>query len=131
MIQSQLLEAEEKLIRNNNLDEQLKRSKIYAHIISLINGKKKRLSYKDFDDLKKIYEEVSPEFMEKLMGLCKFNDIELQVTLLRRMGISPTDIAFLTNYVKSKISNVRSDLFKRVTGEKCKASQWDEYVYNL
>lgn len=131
MIQSQLLEAEEKLIRNNNLDEQLKRSKIYAHIISLINGKKKRLSYKDFDDLKKIYEEVSPEFMEKLMGLCKFNDIELQVTLLRRMGISPTDIAFLTNYVKSKISNVRSDLFKRVTGEKGKASQWDEYVYNL
>ena len=131
MIRSQLLEAEERLIRNNNLDGQLKSSKIYAHIISLINGKKKRLSYKDFDDLKKIYEEVSPEFMEKLMGLCKFNDIELQVTLLRRMGISPTDIAFLTNYVKSKISNVRSDLFKRVTGEKCKASQWDEYVYNL
>lgn len=131
MIRSQLLEAEERLIRNNNLDEQLKSSKIYAHIISLINGKKKRLSYKDFDDLKKLYKEVSPEFMEKLMGLCKFNDIELQVTLLRRMGISPTDIAFLTNYVKSKISNVRSDLYKRVTGEKGRASQWDEYVYNL
>lgn len=130
-IQSQLREAEERLERNNNLDEQLKRSKLYAHIINLINRKNKKLSGKDYEELKKLYEEVAPDFMEKLMGLCKYNDIELQVTLLRRMGISPTDIAFLTNYVKSKISNVRSDLFKRVTGEKGRASQWDEYVYNL
>ena len=131
MIRSQLLVAEEKLIQNNNLDDQLKKSKLYAHIINLINRKNKKLSGKDFEELKKLYEEVAPDFMEKLMGLCKYNDIELQVTLLRRMGITPTDIAFLTNYVKSKISNVRSDLFKRVTGEKGRASQWDEYVYNL
>lgn len=130
-ILSQLREAEERLERNKNLDEKLKSSKLYAHIINLINRKKRRLSRNDYEELKILYEEVAPDFMEKLLGLCKFNDIELQVTLLRRMGLSPTDIAFLTNYVKSKISNVRSDLFKRVTGEKGKASQWDEFVYNL
>ena len=130
-IQSHLLEAEERMRQNETLDEQLKNSEIYAHIINLINKRKRHLSQRDFDNLKKTYEEVAPVFMEKLLGLCTFNDIELEVTLLRRMGISPTDIAFLTSYVKSKISNVRSALYNRVTGKKGEAAKWDELIRNL
>ena len=109
------------------MDEALRKSDIYAHLIYLINNKK-RLSSSGLAELIATFQNVAPEFMEKLLGLCVMNELEKEVTLLRRMGISPNDIASLTSYSKQHISGIRKGLYMKVKGIDAKPSKWDELV---
>ncbi|MDO4185232.1 MAG: tetratricopeptide repeat protein [Bacteroidales bacterium] len=126
-IHQQVEETERKLQYKEQTDAKLKESRIYGHLIYLINNKKK-LSVTGFKELIEAYQEIAPEFMEKLLSLCIMNDLEIEVTLLRRLGISPNDIALLTSYSKQHISGIRKALFKRAKGIDGEPSQWDELI---
>lgn len=126
-IHQQVEETERKLQYKEQTDAKLKESRIYSHLIYLINNKKK-LSVTGFKELIETYQEIAPEFMEKLLSLCIMNDLEIEVTLLRRLGISPNDIALLTSYSKQHISGIRRALFKRAKGIDGEPSQWDELI---
>ncbi|MBQ9884679.1 MAG: tetratricopeptide repeat protein [Bacteroidaceae bacterium] len=126
-ILQQVTDAEEKLNYRDRMDKALRESDIYAHLIYLINNKK-RLSSSGFAELVDTFQNIAPEFMEKLLGLCVMNELEKEVTLLRRIGISPNDIALLTNYSKQHISGIRKGLYKKAKGIDGDPSQWDELI---
>jgi len=130
IIQSQISQTEEKLNERDNMDEQLRKSEIYPHLLFLINTKRK-LNKKDWDKLKETFQRISPIFMEHLLGSCVMNEVELEISLLCRIGISPSDIAGLLNFSRSHISFIRRGLYKKVFGKEGKPSKWDEYVYLL
>ena len=123
----QVTEAEDKLNYKNRMDEALRESDIYTRLIYLINNKM-RLSSSGLAELITTFQNIAPEFMEKLLGLCVMNELEKEVTLLRRIGISPNDIALLTNYSKQHISGVRKGLYKKAKGIDGDPSQWDELI---
>ena len=123
----QVTEAEDKLNYKNRMDEALRESDIYTRLIYLINNKM-RLSSSGLAELITTFQNIAPEFMEKLLGLCVMNELEKEVTLLRRIGISPNDIALLTNYSKQHISGVRKGLYKKAKGIDADPSQWDELI---
>ena len=126
-IQQQIDDAQEKLEQKNVLDAKLNDTNIHSRLIYLINNKKK-LGQKDMEDLFATFESLAPAFMDKLAGLCKMNDLEKEVTLLVRMGISPNDIALLTSYSKQHISGIRKGLYMKAKGVDAKPAKWDELV---
>ena len=126
-IQQQIAYAQEKLEQKDDIDAKLNDSKIHSRLIYLINNKKK-LGSKDLEELYATFQTVAPAFMDNLTGLCKMNDLEKEVTLLIRMGISPNDIASLTSYSKQHISGIRKGLYMKAKGVDAKPAKWDELV---
>ena len=131
LLLSQIADAEEIQRHREEIDAKLKESEMHARVIYLINKQKERLSYKDFVKLKNTYYDLAPDFMNRLMCKSVYSDIELQILLLSRMGVSPKDVAFLTNYSKSNLSNIRSRLYRKISGEAGGAKNLDEYIYML
>ena len=130
LIQGQIAEIQEKIEHKNYIDEKLNKSEIHSRLIYLINNKK-HMGQKDLDKLFATYQTVAPDFLEKLTSLCKMSPLEKEITLLIRMGISPIDIASLTNYSKQHISGIRKGLYKRAKDIDASPSKWDELVFLL
>jgi len=126
-IQQQIVDAQEKLEQKDDINTKLNDSKIHSRLIYLINNKNK-LGKRDLEELYATFQTVAPTFMENLTSLCKMNDLEKEVTLLIRMGISPNDIASLTSYSKQHISGIRKGLYMKVKGVDAKPAKWDELI---
>ena len=123
--------TEMQLIRvRDGADKELKDTKIYHRIIYLINNKR-LLSHKDYEQLRDTFEALYPDFMKQLLELCEMSDLEIEVSLLRRMGVSPNDIASLTDYSKPHISGVRGALYTKAFGIKGAPSDWDNFIASL
>ena len=113
-----------------NADSELKHTDIYRRIIYLIN-RKHLLLQKDFEQLRDTFDTLYPDFMKRLLELCEMSDLEIEISLLRRMGVSPNDIASLTDYSKAHISGVRRTLYTKAFGIKGAPSDWDDYIASL
>ena len=111
-------------------DSELKDSEIYRRVIYLIN-RKRLLTHKDYEQLRETFEALYPDFMKRLMELCELSDLEIEISLLRRMGVSPNDIASLTDYSKAHISGVRRSLYTKAFGIKGAPSDWDNFIASL
>ncbi|MBQ9499150.1 MAG: hypothetical protein IJR56_03485, partial [Bacteroidaceae bacterium] len=111
-------------------DSELKDSEIYRRVIYLIN-RKRLLTHKDYEQLRETFEALYPDFMKRLMELCELSDLEIEISLLRRMGVSPNDIASLTDYSKAHISGVRRSLYTKAFGTKGAPSDWDDFIASL
>ena len=111
-------------------DSELKDSEIYRRVIYLIN-RKRLLTHKDYEQLRETFEALYPDFMKRLMELCELSDLEIEISLLRRMGVSPNDIASLTDYSKAHISGVRRSLYTKTFGTKGAPSDWDDFIASL
>ena len=111
-------------------DSELKDSEIYRRIIYLIN-RKRLLTHKDYEQLRETFEALYPDFMKRLLELCELSDLEIEISLLRRMGVSPNDIASLTDYSKAHISGVRRSLYIKAFGTKGAPSDWDDFIASL
>jgi Tfp pilus assembly protein PilE len=113
-----------------NADSELKHTDIYRRIIYLIN-RKHLLLQKDFEQLRDTFDTLYPDFMKRLLELCEMSDLEIEISLLRRMGVSPNDIASLTDYSKAHISGVRRSLYTKAFGIKGAPSDWDDFIASL
>ena len=111
-------------------DSELKHTDIYRRIIYLIN-RKHLLLQKDYEQLRDTFDTLYPDFMKRLLELCEMSDLEIEISLLRRMGVSPNDIASLTDYSKAHISGVRRSLYTKAFGIKGAPSDWDEFIASL
>ena len=129
-LNEQVTKERKQILLRENADEQLKNTDIYRRIIYLIN-KKRLLPQKDYEELRRTFEALNPDFMQRLLGLCELSDLEVEISLLRRMGVSPADIASLTDYTKAHISGVRRTLYARVKGSKGSPSDWDDLIASL
>ena len=111
-------------------DSELKETEIYRRIIYLIN-RKHLLLQKDYEQLRDTFDTLYPDFMKRLLELCEMSDLEIEISLLRRMGVSSSDIASLTDYSKAHISGVRRSLYTKAFGIKGAPSDWDDYIASL
>ena len=111
-------------------DSELKNTDIYRRIIYLIN-RKRLLLQKDYEQLRDTFDTLYPDFMKRLLELCEMSDLEIEISLLRRMGVSPNDIASLTDYSKAHISGVRRSLYTKAFGIKGAPSDWDDFIASL
>lgn len=111
-------------------DGELKDSEIYRRVIYLIN-RKRLLTHRDYEQLRDTFEALYPDFMKRLMELCELSDLEIEISLLRRMGVSPNDIASLTDYSKAHISGVRRSLYTKAFDTKGAPSDWDDFIASL
>lgn len=70
-------------------------------------------------------------FVNKLYKIHDFTDFELQVCLLIKINISPSDMAIITNHSRESISATRRRLYEKVFKRKGKPKSWDKFIMSL
>ena len=107
----------EQIAANQKVQEQseinLKHSDIYKkfHLATETNSGK--IKSNDWQELAYVVDETYNQFTKRLLGLYPMKTIEIQVCLLIKIGLSPTQIAFITIRTKQAITSIRKRLYKR------------------
>lgn len=122
----------EQIAANQKVQEQseinLKHSDIYKkfHLATETNSGK--IKSNDWQELAYVVDETYNQFTKRLLGLYPMKTIEIQVCLLIKIGLSPTQIAFITIRTKQAITSIRKRLYKKVMGEDGSPEQWDNFI---
>ena len=78
-----------------------------------------------------LLDEVNPDFLPILKQLGEMTDIEYQVSLLIKLGMSPIQISSLVLRDKSSVSAIRRRLYKKITGQNGSPSDWGNIIHSL
>ena len=82
-----------------------------------------------------LYEKISvlfPSFVNTLLNLpFKISSYEFRVSILIKTKFSPKEIARLTNHSESSVSLTRARLYKKLTNDNGKASDWDKFINSI
>lgn len=89
------------------------------------------LTEADWQEVRDRLKEVYPGFVGQLRGLYPMSELEMQVCMLTKLRIPPTDMASVLARDASTISTVRSRLYGKVFGRKGGAREWDEFVLSI
>ena len=87
-----------------------------------------RMSNKHWEQLSDAVNEVYPNFNSRLNDLCRMNQFTTRICHLIKIGVSPKDMAILTNHSASAITSVRKRLYEKAFNRKGTPSDWDEIV---
>lgn len=80
-------------------------------------GKGEMLSDAEWDTLRKIIAVSIPSFMETIDGeRYGLSEKEKMIAILTKLHFSPTEMAALLNLTKQRVSNIRSDINKKMFG---------------
>ena len=91
-----------------------------------------KVTDEDWAELRKYVTEQYPKLIPTLYEkVPKLSEIELQISMLVKINVSITDIAYLVNRTKQAITVSRSRLYKKITGEEGSAEQFDNWVENF
>ena len=82
-------------------------------------------------ELTQAVEETYPHFVQRLNELCPLSQKELQVCLLLKINVPLTLIADIVCSSKQGISSLRERLYKKISGEKGKPKDCDNFIRNL
>lgn len=89
------------------------------------------LTEADWQEVRERLKGVYPGFVGQLRGLYPMSELEMQVCMLTKLRIPPTDMASVLARDVSTISTVRSRLYGKVFGRKGGAREWDEFVLSI
>ena len=89
------------------------------------------MSDEDWCEMERQINAVYVGFSRKLRSLYDFSDVEFQVCLLIKLGVSNNSIAAVINRAPNSVSSIRSRLYKKILGEKGGAKEWDDFVLSL
>lgn len=88
-----------------------------------------RVTPEDWADLQQYITEQYPKFLPALYEkVPKLSEIELQISMLIKINVSITDIAYLVSRTKQAITVARARLYKKITGEEGTADQFDNWA---
>ena len=91
-----------------------------------------RVTQEDWADLQSYISEQFPKLIPALYEkVPKLTEIELQISMLVKINVSITDIAYLVNRTKQAITVSRARLYKKITGEEGTADQFDNWIGSL
>lgn len=107
----------------------LKKSSIYKKFIQADQGGKIRKE--DWEELIKSIDETYPQFTQRLFELYPMKTIEMQVCLLIKIRLSPTQIAFITAHTKQAITSIRKRLCKKVFKRVGSSEEWDRFIHAM
>lgn len=88
-------------------------------------------SSSDWQALQDAVDKTYNNFTESLYRFHSFSNHELQVCLLIKINMQPSDIAKLTNHTKEAITATRRRLYEKVFQEKGTPKLWDEFIHAL
>ena len=122
--------AEMKIEQREQTKKAIQESAVMAHLQELVaNGS--HIRPQDITDILNLLHDVCPDFLSALDQLGELNELEYEVSLLLKLGISPASISQLVLREKTTISAVRRRLYKKITGQNGTPSDWDEIILSL
>lgn len=122
------LEAQQKV--NAQSEITLKQSDIYKAFHQAAEGNTK-LKEADWQELILATNEVYNDFTQRLYQLYPIKDIELQVCLLLKIDLSPTQISTVTARSKQAITSIRKRLYSKAFSKEGTPEQWDNFIRNF
>ena len=122
--------AEMKIAQREQTKKAINESLVMARLQEYV-AKGKHIVTQDITDIENLLHDVCPDFLTALEQLGNLNELEYQVCLLLKMGISPVSISQLVLREKTTISAVRRRLYKKITGQNGTPSDWDEIILSL
>ena len=88
------------------------------------------LSAEDWQTLTAAIDSTYSQFTHRLKDLYPVSEVELQVCLLLKIGISSTRIAQLVLRSKQAVTSIRKRLYKKVFGQEGTPDEWDKFIRN-
>lgn len=88
------------------------------------------LSAEDWQTLTAAIDFTYSQFTHRLKDLYPVSEVELQVCLLLKIGISSTRIAQLVLRSKQAVTSIRKRLYKKVLGQEGTPDEWDKFIRN-
>lgn len=88
------------------------------------------LSAEDWQTLTAAIDSTYLQFTHRLKDLYPVSEVELQVCLLLKIGISSTRIAQLVLRSKQAVTSIRKRLYKKVLGQEGTPDEWDKFIRN-
>ncbi|MBR3014232.1 MAG: tetratricopeptide repeat protein [Bacteroidaceae bacterium] len=122
--------AEVKIEQREQIKKAIQESAVMERLQQNI-AQGKHLVPQDITDIEHLLHDICPDFLPALSQLGHLNDLEYQVSLLLKVGISPVAISQLVLREKTSISAVRRRLYKKITGQNGTPSDWDEIILSL
>lgn len=117
------------------ITEELQNTEIYKTIVERLQDKSvenKRLSDEEWSELDHEVCSRIKNFKHLIEEACKISEQEYHVSLLLKLGISPSEIAKITNKSNGAISLTRRRLYEKAFGEEKNASEcWDRFILSL
>ena len=107
----------------------LKKSSIYKKFLQADQGEKIRKE--DWQELIKSIDETYSQFTQRLLELYPMKTIEMQVCLLIKIGLPPTQLAFITAHTKQAITSIRKRLCKKVFKREGSPEEWDIFIHAM
>ena len=105
------MEKEVEQEQKAQMDALIKNSVLMKHLQESLDAEKP-LTDEDVKDIEVLLDDVNPDFLPMLKQLGEMTDIEYQVSLLIRLGMSPIQISSLVLRDKSSVSAIRRRLYK-------------------
>ena len=119
-----------KIEQREQTKKAIQESAVMAHLQELVaNGQ--HIHPEDITEVLSLLHDVCPDFLSALDQLGELNELEYQVSLLLKLGISPASISQLVLREKTTISAIRRRLYKKITGQNGTPSDWDEIILSL
>lgn len=88
------------------------------------------LSAEEWQTLTAAIDSTYSQFTHRLKDLYPVSEVELQVCLLLKIGISSTRIAQLVLRSKQAVTSIRKRLYKKVLGQEGAPDEWDKFIRN-
>lgn len=122
------LEAQQRV--NEQSEITLKQSDIYKAFHQAAESNTK-LKETDWQELILAVNEVYNDFTQRLYLLYPIKDIELQVCLLLKINLSPTQVSVITTRSKQATTSIRKRLYYKVFNKEGTPEQWDAFIRNF
>ena len=90
------------------------------------------LTEKEWDNLVDKIIHLFPEFIDTLHELpFKLSSYEFRVSILIKTQFTPKKISRLTNHTDASVSMTRARLYKKLTNNNGRASDWDKFIHRI
>lgn len=91
-----------------------------------------KVTDEDWKNLERYISDLHPKLLPTLYDkVPKLSEIEQRISMLVKINVSITDIAYLVNRTKQAITVSRSRLYKKITGEEGTAEMFDNWLQNF
>ncbi len=118
--------------KNDLVFDSLKKTAIFKRVVEIERmDSKVHLNSEERKELIKTFDNLEPNFKDRLLSLCELNTRELLVCLLIKIGKKPTLISVLLDCTPSAISQIRKRLYNKVFNKKGTAEDWDSFILSM
>ncbi len=92
------------------------------------HDKMKETEWEEFTDA---INEAYPQFTQRLKELYPMTEVELQICLLGKIGLPPSQIAQAIVKSKQAVTSIRKRLYKKVFKKDGTPDEWDNFIRNF